>query len=48
MPQGKAVLDRLSIIMSKLSKYEFSERNRKRYDDLAQRQIRFLQLFFIN
>lgn len=38
-----ATLDRLSVILSKLAKFKLSEKNRLRYHDLAQDQIRYLQ-----
>ena len=38
-----ATLDRLSVILSKLAKFKLSKKNRLRYHDLAQDQIRYLQ-----
>lgn len=38
-----ATLDRLSIIVSKLTRFELSQKNQERYHNLAQDQIRYLQ-----
>lgn len=38
-----AILDRLSVILSKLAKFELSKDNRERYNQLGQDHIRALQ-----